>query len=58
MELSLLDFKGVIERRFTELSTDLPARLSREIRGLEMREQQLAKDVAEKLVAFQEVDFR
>jgi hypothetical protein len=48
----LLDFKGAIERRFTELSTELPARLSREIRGLEMREQQLAKDVAEKLVGF------
>jgi len=38
MELSLLDFKGAIERRFNELSTDLPSRLSREFRGLEMRE--------------------
>ena len=39
IELSLLDFKGAIERRFSELTTELPARLSREIRGLEMREQ-------------------
>jgi len=50
--LSLLDFKGVIERRLNEIQTELPFRLSREINSLELREQQLAKDIAEKLAQF------
>ena len=45
----LSDFKGAIERRFTEIQSDLPQRLSREIKAFESREQQLAKDIAEKL---------
>jgi hypothetical protein len=49
VELSLIDFKGAIERRFTEIQSDLPQRLSREIKAFESREQQLAKDIAEKL---------
>jgi hypothetical protein len=45
----LLDFKGTIERRFNDIQIELPAKLSREIQSLESREQQLAKDIAEKL---------
>lgn len=54
VELSLLDFKGAMERRLTEITAELPTKLAREIRALEARESLLAKDVGSKLASFQE----
>lgn len=52
VELGLIDFKGSIERRLNDMQSELPQRLAREINSLETREQQLAKDIAEKLAQF------
>jgi hypothetical protein len=49
VELSILDFKGAMERRFNEIQAELPSRLQRDLNSLELREQTLAKDIAEKL---------
>ena len=40
------------------MQSDLPQRLAREINSLETREQQLAKDIAEKLAQFQDQQIR
>lgn len=54
----MIDFKAAIERKFNEFHSDLPARLAREIRAFESREQQLSKDIADKLAQFQEQHIR
>ena len=52
--MNLLDFKGHVDRRFVHIQEELPAQVKREIKAIEIREQQLTNDVHMKLAAFQE----
>ena len=45
IELNLLDFKGAVDRRFNEITEEMPGRLTRNLQEAEEREKMLAKDV-------------
>ena len=54
LEVGLIDVKGSNERKTQTLSEELPARLQREIRGLEQKEMELHKEYQSNMSQLQE----
>ena len=51
LEMNLLDFKSLVDRKLMVLSEEIPAQVQREYKGLEIKQDQLIKDIGTKFAS-------
>lgn len=58
LEMSLLDFKGMMDRKMLRFTEELPQQVRREFTTLQAREEQILKDVGIRFQGLQEASIR
>ena len=48
LEMKLLDMKGLVDRKLLQFQEEVPQQIKREIQAIEIKEQQLVKDISMK----------